>query len=231
MCLDRPRSMVLVPCGHAVLCGRCCEDVQAGKNKASDARGTGGERQQDVLHSCMQVCVMHSSAQVCHSCLMLPCHALSLLADIKMPNALPLTLLLRAMQMLGGGHPLTCSALLCCLLPVAHAAPNVPHSHRCCQGACCELSLRSGVQDQAQVGGLVDLSGAAMGECLASLAVGQVYRSTDMLHGMHGDELPCRSVSAPPSLVAQLPETSLIPASLSSWVCGRWRNISFLLPR
>lgn len=120
---------------------------------------------------------------------------------MKVLNTLPLALMLRAMQMLGGGHTLTCSALLCCLLPVAHAVPNVPHSHRCCQGACRELNPWSGVQDQAQVGGLAELSGAAMGTCLA---VGQVYRFTDMLHGMHGNELPCHSPPAPPPLSIHL---------------------------
>ena len=105
------------------------------------------------------------------------------LAYTKVLNTLPLPLMLRAMQMLGGGHTLT-GFPPCCLLPVvAHAVPNVPHSHRCCQGACRELSPWSGVQDQAQVGGLVELSGARAWlsvQCTGSLTY------ACMLHVPHG---------------------------------------------
>lgn len=35
VCLERRRTVVLVPCGHMVLCQRCCDAVQGSKNQVS----------------------------------------------------------------------------------------------------------------------------------------------------------------------------------------------------
>ena len=39
VCMDRPRSIVLVPCGHVALCQECCEAVQEKQNEVRGHRG------------------------------------------------------------------------------------------------------------------------------------------------------------------------------------------------
>lgn len=43
-CLERVREVVLEPCGHMVLCARCCAEIQAAKNEVRRGAGQRGGR-------------------------------------------------------------------------------------------------------------------------------------------------------------------------------------------
>jgi hypothetical protein len=78
VCLDRPCSVTLLPCGHRVLCAECCSGVRAGNDEVRVVQGKrhGMHTPRDTacMHSALPVCTLHSEPW---HCMLLPTHTLS----------------------------------------------------------------------------------------------------------------------------------------------------------